>query len=123
MAPPRKSVSRGNGDLENDPERENRTQARAPNPVASQADDGDPEVNNATQARAPHPLAKKVRATVDPAKNALFATAPGVAADIVAAIDRGAGDVYVPRFWAAIMPVVRGLPERVFQRLPFLAGR
>ncbi len=84
MAPPRKSVSRGNGDLENDPERENRTQARAPNPVASPADDGDPEVNNATQARAPNPLAKKVRANVDPEKNnktQARARAPDVAED------------------------------------------
>ncbi len=60
MAPPRKSVSRGTGDLENDPERENRTQARAANPVVSD----DPEVDNATQHRAPNPLAgaKKIRA-------------------------------------------------------------
>lgn len=65
MAPPRKSVSRGTGDLENDPERENRTQARAANPVVE-----DPEVNNSTQARAPNPLAKKIRATPqDPEKN------------------------------------------------------
>ncbi len=81
MAPPRKSVSRGTGELENDPERENRTQARAPNPVADDperanktqarvqnpvADDEDPERANATQARAPNPLTKKkpVRAKV-----------------------------------------------------------
>lgn len=51
MAPPKKSVTRGGGDVENDPERENRTQARAPNPVAD-----DPEKANATQARAPNPL-------------------------------------------------------------------
>ena len=42
MAPPRKSVSRGTGETENDPERENRTQARAPNPVS----DEDPERNS-----------------------------------------------------------------------------
>ena len=35
----------------------------------------------------------------------------------------GAGEVHVPRFWGAIMPVVRHLPERVFQRLSFLSGR
>ncbi|HEY1088252.1 MAG TPA: hypothetical protein VGE37_11175 [Archangium sp.] len=61
MAPPRKSVARGTGDLDNDPERENRTQARAQNPIA---EGDDPEVNNATQARAPNPLndKKKIRA-------------------------------------------------------------
>ena len=61
--------------------------------------------------------------TVDHAKNLLFATSPRVAAEIVAAIDAGAGEVYVPGFWRAIMPVVRNLPERVFQRLSFLSGR
>lgn len=61
--------------------------------------------------------------TVDHAKNVLFATAPRVATDIVDAIDAGAGEVYVPGFWGAIMPVVRSLPERVFQRLSFLSGR
>ena len=84
MAPPRKSVSRGTGDLENDPERENRTQARAPNPVAS-----DPEVNNATQAKAPNPLAegKKIRArqpAADPEvnnKTQARARAPDVSED------------------------------------------
>lgn len=70
MAPPRKSVSRGTGDLENDPERENRTQARAPAPAVVD----DPEVNNSTQARAPNPLAeaKKIRArqpAADPEQN------------------------------------------------------
>src|SRR3990167_204892 len=64
MAPPRKSVSRGTGDLENDPERENRTQARAPAPSV----EGDPEKNAPTQARAPNPLAKKIRAS-DPEKH------------------------------------------------------
>ncbi len=79
MAPPRKPTSRGNGELESDPERENRTQARAPNPVAEDVerenktqaraprppDEGDdPERANSTQARAPNPL-KKVRADPD----------------------------------------------------------
>ncbi len=64
MAPPRKSVSRGNGDLEDDPERENRTQARAANPVAE-----DPEVNNSTHARAPNPLAKQKIRAKDPEQN------------------------------------------------------
>lgn len=62
--------------------------------------------------------------TADHPKNALFATAPAVARDIVAHVDRGrGGEVYVPWFWAAIMGVVRRLPEPVFQRLGFLAGR
>lgn len=54
MAPPRKSVSRGTGDLENDPERENRTQARAPRPL-KKVRAQDPEKHNKTQARAPAP--------------------------------------------------------------------
>jgi pSer/pThr/pTyr-binding forkhead associated (FHA) protein len=53
MAPPKKSVTRGGGNVENDPERENRTQARAPNPVAD-----DPERANATVARQPNPLVR-----------------------------------------------------------------
>ena len=60
MAPPRKSVSRGNGDLENDPERENRTQAKAP--IPSVATD-DPEKTEPTQARALSPANKKIRAS------------------------------------------------------------
>lgn len=83
MASSRKTgVSRGSGETDNDPERENRTQARAPNPIAeddperenktharAQApapEDEDPERANSTQARAPNPLNKKVRAQVDP---------------------------------------------------------
>jgi pSer/pThr/pTyr-binding forkhead associated (FHA) protein len=62
MAPSRKSISRGTGELEDDPERANKTQARVPKPAA---DDDDPERANSTQARAQNPL-KKVRAQVDP---------------------------------------------------------
>ncbi len=71
MAPPRKTVSRGTGALESDPERENRTQARAANPVVvddperenrtqarAKAPAEDPERENRTQARAPRPRAK-----------------------------------------------------------------
>lgn len=61
--------------------------------------------------------------TTDHPKNALFATCPQVARQIVQAIDAGKGEVYVPGFWAPIMLVVRNLPERVFQRFGFLAGR
>ncbi len=61
--------------------------------------------------------------TVDHPKNLLFGTAPGVARSIVAAVERGAAEVYVPWYWAAIMPIVRGLPEPLFQRFSFLSGR
>ncbi|RME27133.1 MAG: SDR family NAD(P)-dependent oxidoreductase [Deltaproteobacteria bacterium] len=56
-------------------------------------------------------------------RHLLFATAPGVARRIVDAIDRGADVVFVPGWWAWIMPVVRHLPEAVFQRLAVLSGR
>lgn len=61
--------------------------------------------------------------TVSHAKNALFAQPAGVATSIVKALDAGTPEAYVPAFWAAIMPIVRNTPERVFQRLPFLSGR
>lgn len=61
MAPPRKPVSRGTGEIDHDPERENKTQARAPNPVAE-----DPEVSNATQARAPNPLTTGAKKALRP---------------------------------------------------------
>lgn len=61
--------------------------------------------------------------TRDHAKHALFGTPEGVARDIVGALDAGRAEAYVPRFWGAIMPVVRATPEAVFQRLPFLSGR
>ena len=56
-------------------------------------------------------------------KHALFGTAPGVARDIVRAMDRGAAVAYAPRVWRAVMAVVRATPEAVFQRLGFLSGR
>lgn len=61
--------------------------------------------------------------TVDHPKNPLFAQPDAAARDIVAAGDRRRGDVYVPSFWRPIMGVVRTLPERIFQRVGFLAGR
>lgn len=61
--------------------------------------------------------------TATHAKNVLFARADSVAAGIVAAIDAGRADVYLPWFWRPIMAVVRNLPERVLQRLPALSGR
>jgi short-subunit dehydrogenase len=57
------------------------------------------------------------------AKNPLFAQPANVARDIVRAIDQGVPEAYVPWFWAAIMPVVKNTPERLFQMLSFLSGR
>lgn len=56
-------------------------------------------------------------------KHALFGKPPAVAAQIVAAVDAGKSEAYVPAFWAAIMPVVKNTPEQLFQALPFLSGR
>jgi decaprenylphospho-beta-D-erythro-pentofuranosid-2-ulose 2-reductase len=56
-------------------------------------------------------------------KHPLFATPFQVAGGIVAALDAGTPEVYLPRYWAAIMAAVRLVPERLFQALPFLSGR
>ena len=56
-------------------------------------------------------------------KHRLFATPTGAARGIVAALDAGAAEAYLPRYWAAIMTAVRLVPERLFQALPFLSGR
>jgi hypothetical protein len=56
-------------------------------------------------------------------KTPVFARPAPVARAIVAALDAGAAEAYVPAFWAALMPIVRATPERLFQRLPFLSGR
>jgi len=61
--------------------------------------------------------------TRDHKKHVLFGKPAGVAKDIVAAIDSGTAEAYVPKFWGAIMPVVKNTPEPVFQLLPFLSGR
>lgn len=61
--------------------------------------------------------------TVDHPKNALFATAPAVARAIVRIETRGSEDAYVPGYWWPIMTAVRNMPERVFQKFGFLAGR
>jgi decaprenylphospho-beta-D-erythro-pentofuranosid-2-ulose 2-reductase len=61
--------------------------------------------------------------TRDHQKHLLFAKAANVAADIVAAIDAGKAEAYVPGYWSAIMPLVKNTPERLFQLLPFLSGR
>lgn len=50
-------------------------------------------------------------------KGPLWTTPDKLAGPIVAAMERAQGDVYAPRFWWAIMFVIRHLPERVFLRL------
>ncbi len=61
--------------------------------------------------------------TADHGKHALFAKPPEVARAIVAAMDAGTPEAYVPGYWRLIMPIVKGTPERLFQLFPFLAGR
>lgn len=61
--------------------------------------------------------------TVGHPKNALFAEPPAVARAIVRSEATGPLDVYLPWYWLPIMATVRSLPERVFQRFEFLAGR
>jgi short-subunit dehydrogenase len=56
-------------------------------------------------------------------KTRVFTTGKTAAAGIVAAIDAGRAEAYVPWFWRPIMAVVRNLPERILQRLPALSGR
>jgi short-subunit dehydrogenase len=56
-------------------------------------------------------------------KTAVFTSAERAARDIVRAIDRGAGEVFVPGYWRMIMSIVRNTPEALFQRLGFLSGR
>jgi short-subunit dehydrogenase len=56
-------------------------------------------------------------------KTALFSTARGAAEGVVRAIDRKAGEAYVPGLWRWIMLVVRNTPEALFQKLAFLSGR
>jgi short-subunit dehydrogenase len=56
-------------------------------------------------------------------KHALFARPADAAAAIIAAIDRGQSETYVPRYWHPIMSVVRNLPETILQKLSFLSGR
>lgn len=56
-------------------------------------------------------------------KNAFFAQPEPVAREIVSALDARRTEVFVPKRWAAIMPLVRLTPEVLFQRLTFLSGR
>jgi short-subunit dehydrogenase len=61
--------------------------------------------------------------TRDHRKTPLFGKPARVARQVVAALDAGVAEAYVPAFWAAIMPVVKHTPERLFQKLSFLSGR
>lgn len=61
--------------------------------------------------------------TRDHEKNVLFAQPCAVAKDILHAVDAGVGETYVPSVWAAIMPVVKNMPEGLIQKLSFLSGR
>lgn len=61
--------------------------------------------------------------TVDHEKNRLFATSADAAAQIIAAMDAGASEPYVPWFWRPIMGVVKALPEPLFQRVKSFSGR
>jgi decaprenylphospho-beta-D-erythro-pentofuranosid-2-ulose 2-reductase len=56
-------------------------------------------------------------------KNVWFASPGPVARAIVAAVERGAREPYIPWIWALIMPLVRWTPEPIFQRVKFLSGR
>ncbi|HEY6484075.1 MAG TPA: SDR family oxidoreductase [Steroidobacteraceae bacterium] len=50
-------------------------------------------------------------------KGLLWAQPDTVAAGIVRAMDNKRGTVYLPRFWWAIMLIIRAIPERIFARL------
>jgi short-subunit dehydrogenase len=56
-------------------------------------------------------------------KNALFGKPEPVARDILRAMDRQRAEVFIPWFWGGIMPVVKAMPEWLFQRFAFLSGR
>jgi decaprenylphospho-beta-D-erythro-pentofuranosid-2-ulose 2-reductase len=61
--------------------------------------------------------------TRDHEKTLVFGTPSRVARGIVRAMDARADEAYVPGFWRLIMPVVKGMPEVLIQRLKFLSGR
>jgi len=56
-------------------------------------------------------------------KHALFGKPGRVAQDIVRAVDARVPEAYVPAIWRLIMPLVKSVPEALFQKLPFLSGR
>ena len=61
--------------------------------------------------------------TVGHPQNFLWGEKRRVARGIVRAMERRWLVSYLPRSWRLVMAIVRVLPEFVFQRLPFLAGR
>lgn len=61
--------------------------------------------------------------TRDHSKHFLFGKVPGVARDVVHAIDARKAEVYSPLVWRFIMFGVRLTPEWLMQRLAFLSGR
>jgi short-subunit dehydrogenase len=61
--------------------------------------------------------------TTTHAKHALFSTPEAVSKRIVGVLDGPGGEHYVPGYGRPILGVVRVLPEAVFQRFGFLAGR
>lgn len=56
-------------------------------------------------------------------QNALWGEKVAVARGIVRAMERRWHVAYLPRSWGLVMSIVRVLPECVFQRFGFLAGR
>lgn len=50
-------------------------------------------------------------------KGALWARPDAIARGIVAAVDRRSAVAYLPRFWWAIMQVIKNIPEFVFRKL------
>ena len=56
-------------------------------------------------------------------KHMLFGKPPAVARSIVRAIDAGRPEAYIPAVWGAIIPIVKRVPEAIFQKLAFLSGR
>jgi short-subunit dehydrogenase len=61
--------------------------------------------------------------TRDHTKNPLFISSPAIARQIVRALDHKKPEVFLPRRWRLIMPLVRHLPEPLFQRVGALSGR
>ncbi len=61
--------------------------------------------------------------TVGHNKHALFGKKAKVAQGIVKAMDRRRHVTYLPHIWGYVMAIVRCLPEPIFQRFGFLAGR
>ena len=52
-----------------------------------------------------------------PERGLLWAQPEEVAAGIMRALDKRHDVVYLPRFWALIMLIIRTIPERLFKRL------